>query len=209
MKIQINSYNFLFKSVGHVDVEEYLLEIPKIQEMGCMLNNAVLGKNPNDVHVPDDAIQRMLHIAEIIYDFAVNGVVPDESLDTDSLFLDFLAFCLAANAAEELFAVHSCSDVIQKMMAMSILRNRLNSAVLGMTVEAAVLEPQCDYFTLNEITVLGQIHEKTARNATQERAVDRLVTFKDGAKTLVTATEAARWLGNRRNFKPTQLIGKR
>lgn len=205
MNITLGPFHFSFDNGKPIDRDVLFSEVPKIQQAACMLSYAALAMDPYEAKVPENAVAGMQRITEIIQDYSVNGVLPDSSSDNDAMFLDFMAFCKAARAAEELFSVKASAAPIERLMAMAILRNRLDAMTSGKTIDAQVLEPQSEYFTLNEISVLGQMHEKTVRNATQTRAVDRLNTFKQGAKTLVTADEAARWLGNRRNFKPTTL----
>jgi len=209
MKIQINKAIYNFESLGSPDRKEFLDKVPAIQKMACMLNSATLVQDPYEVVVPEESIKRQQENASVIFDYSVNGICPDEALDVDSIFLDFMAFCLQAKAAQELFSVDVSSEMVEKVMAISLLRNRLDSLVFGKSIDAVILEPDSDEFTVNEIAVLGRMSELSVRNATRPKAPDRLLTYKEAGRTLVTAVEASRWLGNRRNFKPTQLLGKR
>ena len=53
---------------------------------------------------------------------------------------------------------------------------------------------------------LARMTEKAVRNASQPAAVDRLVTRKEGKRTVVDSSDALRWLKGRRNFVQTELV---
>lgn len=146
--------------------------------------------------------------AEVVYDYAVSGIWPDPSragvFHTDELFLDFSLRNEWTRSAVEHFG-GTPPLAAEKALAMAYLRARLDHATLGRSPEAVILESDTDSFSLFEIAVLAQMAEKSVRNATQQRANDRLKTTPVGTRALVEAGEALRWLKGRRSFTSTVL----
>ncbi len=95
-------------------------------------------------------------------------------------------------------------------LAPSIDPQRLPSPqqMCGLVLEHAVARGSLlrgESLTLSEVAMLAGLAEKTIRMAANPKNPDRLVTYKDGHNTYVTADEALRWLSDRPGFRPTRM----
>ena len=152
---------------------------------------------------PEDAYLQA--VAEMAYCYGVKGKLePPCALvaEYDAAYLDLSLFCKLSRSAEEL-GHGSLSISAENVFAMCILRSRLDASLGRQIPEAVVLENDEELFTLKEVAILAQMHEKSVRNATQPTANDRLETIKVGKRTYVTAKVADDWLSRRRSFQPT------
>lgn len=150
------------------------------------------------------------HCARLIYRYAYDGIFPERSEDIDSVdaaFLDFAFFTGIARHACEMYDTAS-AKWSEQTLAVAILRARLDAATLGAAPDVVILEPDHENFTLFEVAVLAQMHEKSVRNATHVTSGDRLQTIRVGTRSLVEPAKALRWLSNRRSFTPTTLPAK-
>lgn len=150
---------------------------------------------------------RLCRIAEVLYDYAVEGVWPDtdrvgEGEHLDDIVGDMAFLSGTARVAAELYG-SEVPTFLEKLLGMALLRTQLYANVEGLELDYATLATDLSPLTLQHVAILAQMTEKAVRNATQPTAKDRLETIKVGAKTMVTHEEALRWLSNRRNFKPT------
>lgn len=150
---------------------------------------------------------RLCRIAEVLYDYAVEGVWPDtgrvgEGEHLDDIVGDMAFLSGTARVAAELYG-SEVPTFLEKLLGMSLVRTGIYIKVEGIQLDSATLLKETEYLSLQHIALLAQMTEKAVRNATQPTAKDRLETIKVGAKTMVTHEEALRWLSNRRNFKPT------
>lgn len=150
---------------------------------------------------------RLCRIAEVLYDYAVEGVWPDtgrvgEGEHLDDIVGDMAFLSGTARVAAELYG-SEVPTYLEKLLAMALVRTEIVTKVEGIQLDSATLLRETEYLALQHIALLAQMTEKAVRNATQPTAKDRLETIKVGAKTMVTHEEALRWLSNRRNFKPT------
>lgn len=150
---------------------------------------------------------RLCRIAEVLYDYAAEGVWPDTSRVGEGEHIDDIVGDMAflsgtARVATELYG-SEVPTFLEKLLGMALLRTQLYANVEGLELDYATLATDRSLLTLQHVAMLAQMTEKAVRNATQPTAKDRLETIKVGAKTMVTHEEALRWLSNRRNFKPT------
>ena len=150
---------------------------------------------------------RLCRIAEVLYDYAVEGVWPDtgrvgEGEHLDDIVGDMAFLSGTARVAAELYG-SEVPTYLEKLLAMALVRTEIVTKVEEIQLDSATLLRETEYLALQHIALLAQMTEKAVRNATQPTAKDRLETIKVGAKTMVTHGEALRWLSNRRNFKPT------
>lgn len=150
---------------------------------------------------------RLCRIAEVLYDYAVEGVWPDtgrvgEGEHLDDIVGDMAFLSGTARVAAELYG-SEVPTYLEKLLAMALVRTEIVTKVEEIQLDSATLLRETEYLALQHIALLAQMTEKAVRNATQPTAKDRLETIKVGAKTMVTHEEALRWLNNRRNFKPT------
>ena len=60
-----------------------------------------------------------------------------------------------------------------------------------------------DYLSVSEVALLADMDVKSVRNATNEKAADRLMTETIGKRSVVPLEEAKRWLAGRKGFRPT------
>lgn len=60
--------------------------------------------------------------------------------------------------------------------------------------------------TLNDVALLGNMDEKSTRNAANPKHKDHLKTFSHGARTYVDVQDARTWLQQRRGFTPTVIV---
>jgi hypothetical protein len=136
------------------------------------------------------------------YRYAIDGIRPTGR--NDESFMDFSCFCAFARKAAECYGEGGVASTCEKVLAMAILRTRLDEATLGLPAMATEIESHGGPdFSLFEIAVLAQMNEKSVRNATQPTAPDRLKTIRVGARTRVTAADALDWLSRRRSFSGT------
>lgn len=150
---------------------------------------------------------RLCRIAEVLYDYAVEGVWPDtdrvgEGEHLDDIVGDMAFLSGTARVAAELYG-SEVPTFLEKLLGMALVRTGIYTKVEEIQLDSATLLRETEYLALQHIALLAQMTEKAVRNATQPTAKDRLETIKVGAKTMVTHEEALRWLSNRRNFKPT------
>ena len=150
---------------------------------------------------------RLCRIAEVLYDYAVEGVWPDtdrvgEGENLDDIVGDMAFLSGTARVAAELYG-SEVPTFLEKLLGMALVRTGIYTKVEDVQLESTTLLGETEYLALQHIALLAQMTEKAVRNATQPTAKDRLETIKVGAKTMVTHEEALRWLSNRRNFKPT------
>lgn len=150
---------------------------------------------------------RVCRIAEMFYDYAVEGIWPDperveEGGHVEDHISDLGYISGVSRVGYELFGDEG-PLLIEKILGMTLVRNEIYARVAGAAIYEDYIIPEIEHFPLQYIALLAQMNEKAVRNATQPKAKDRLETIKVGAKTMVTHEEALRWLSNRRNFKPT------
>lgn len=152
------------------------------------------------------AAKEVLPAMLTLYRYAVEGrYLPgwlDDDLPDDYMRIAKIFARRARDAAEE----HNLLVPVQceKVIAMTQVRAGLDQAVRGVEYMALRLGEPLHHVTLFEIAVLAQMNEKSVRNATQPNAPDRLLTMRQGTRTVVAATEAMAWLCRRRSFTPTQ-----
>lgn len=151
-----------------------------------------------------------LAIADSCYDYAMEGQLKTTGIGIqDDNWLDFASFIYQARNDDEFHSANSLAPTLEKLFYLGAVRARLDIETLGEPAEAAlptILQDNNGYLTLFEVAVLAQMIEKSVRNATQPTAPDRLLTRKEGSRTVVDCHEALRWLKGRRNFKPTVLM---
>lgn len=155
------------------------------------------------------------------YEYAINGKLQPAKTDAEaeSLSHDWKSLAnltLAARYGIEFFSPDvEGEDVgvpvyLEQLFFHAILRARLDQDTLPDLDEEMLPGPlrggNSGHLNLKEIAVLAQMDEKSVRNATQPTAPDRLLTRKEGTRTVVDSHEALRWLKCRRNFKPTVLV---
>ncbi|MOA23128.1 hypothetical protein D3C78_1437300 [compost metagenome] len=149
-------------------------------------------------------------IADSCYDYAMEGQLKTTGIGIqDDNWLDFASFIYQARSDDEFHSANSLAPTLEKLFYLGAVRARLDIETLGEPAEAAlptILQDDSGYLTLFEVAVLAQMIEKSVRNATQPTAPDRLLTRKEGSRTVVDCHEALRWLKGRRNFKPTVLV---
>ncbi|EPJ56204.1 MAG: hypothetical protein OFPI_00950 [Osedax symbiont Rs2] len=158
-------------------------------------------------------------VARVIYQYSIEGILPTRltqeimdvadqlnSTDLGAIFLDFSTFCLASRVGAELTGYGNVTASCEQIMAMAIVRNKLDYQLDEPYMEVSELEPCDEPFTLKEIAILAQMNERSVRNATLSSARDRLATSRDGKRVTVNAPEVASWLNRRKNFKPTRAI---
>lgn len=162
----------------------------------------------------DQAIGGFSHfitIAEACYDYAVEGQLHKTAtgLNHDN-WLDFAAFINQARWDAEFYGTDSLSPSLEHVFKLGAIRARLDCDTLSEVAYEALPEVLRDtsvgHLFLHEIAFLAGMTEKAVRNATQPTASDRLITRKEGARTVVDSHEALRWLKGRRNFVQTELV---
>lgn len=150
-------------------------------------------------------------IAEGCYDYAVEGQLQATGTDLNhDSWLDFAAFINQARWDAEFYQANSLSPNLEHVFKLGAIRARLDCDTLGEVAYEALPEVLRDaavgYLSLHEIAFLARMTEKAVRNATQPTAANRLVTRKEGTRTVVDSHEALRWLKGRRNFYQTELV---
>lgn len=149
--------------------------------------------------------------AETCYEYAVNGQLKtsDNNAHSDD-WLDFASFINQARWDEEFHGTDSIAPTLEHIFKLAAIRARLDCDIHGDQAYDALPEVLLDnatgFLTLPEVAFLARMTEKAVRNATQQSASDRLVTCKQGSRTVVSSKEAMRWLSARRNFVPTQFV---
>lgn len=155
---------------------------------------------------------RFIQVARSCYAYAVEGELDTQGIGAqDDNWLDFASFINQARWDEEFHSASSRAPGLEKLFKLGAVRARLDLATMGETAELVLPtvlqdEDTQGYFSLNEVAFLAQIGEKSVRNATQPNAPDRLLTRKEGSRTVVDASVALKWLLRRRNFRPTRLV---
>ena len=150
-------------------------------------------------------------IAEGCYDYAVEGQLQEAAtgLNHDN-WLDFAALINQSRWDAEFYAANSLSQNLEHVFKLAAIRARLDCDTLGEAAYEALPDLLRDkavgYLSLHEVAFLARMTEKAVRNATQPTAADRLVTRKEGTRTVVDSNEALRWLNGRRNFVQTKLV---
>jgi hypothetical protein len=156
--------------------------------------------------------QRFIEIARSCYAYAVEGELDLYGIGAqDDNWLDFASFINQARWDDEFHSANSLAPGLEKLFKLGAIRARLDLDTIGEAAEQAlptVLQGEaCGYLSLNEVAFLAQIGEKSVRNATQPNAPDRLLTRKEGSRTVVDSPVALKWLLRRRSFRPTRLLG--
>lgn len=150
-------------------------------------------------------------IAEDCYDYAVEGQLKTTGLGIqDDNWLDFASFINEARWDAEFHSANSLSLRLEHVFKLGAIRARLDCDTLGDAAYESLPEvlrnEAVGYLALHEIAYLAQMTEKAVRNAAQPTSPDRLVTRKEGTRTVVDSLEALRWLKGRRNFQPTVMV---
>jgi len=168
-----------------------------------------------------DGEQQIVSTARACYEYAINGWIPlaKTEAEADAQSHDWMALAallLSARYGIEFFSPEVDGKTIgvpvflEQIYFQAILRARLDIDTRPDLDEDMLPRPlryqSTGYLNLNEVAALAQMHQKSVRNATQPTAPDRLLTRKDGARTVVDSPEALRWLRGRRNFKPSELV---
>ncbi|HFN4058510.1 TPA: hypothetical protein ACHQNF_002305 [Pseudomonas aeruginosa] len=154
---------------------------------------------------------RFTAIAHCYYDYAVEGQLNANGIGLqDHDWLDFASFINQARWDDELHAVNSMSIKLEQVFKLAAVRSRLDCDIHGDVAYNALPEvlhnTAVGYLTLSDIAFLAGMTEKAVRNAAQPKVEDRLVTRKEGSRTVVDSHEALRWLNGRRNFVATQIV---
>lgn len=179
---------------GHLEAEA--------EKYGCDVNelDRVLGGST-----------RFLSIAERCFDYAVNGQLKSGGIELeDHDWLDFASFINQARWDAEFHSVNSLPLKLEQAFKLASVRARLDCDIHGDVAYNSLPEVLRNtaegYLTLNDIAFLAGMTEKAVRNAAQPKVEDRLVTRKEGTRTVVDSHEALRWLNGRRLFVATQFV---
>ncbi|WP_156498491.1 hypothetical protein [Oleiphilus sp. HI0079] len=158
-----------------------------------------------EAYVDQDASSDVLAALEKAYNYAINGinrfVHSEEALDLGMLIS--VTRTIAENMGDVDIPLN-CENIA----ALCTLRAELDSELGRDAPEDLWISgyAESDTFTLYQVSLLARMTEKAVRNATQPNNKDRLMTYKKGAKTLVTAKELDRWLKTRGNEKYSNLF---
>lgn len=154
---------------------------------------------------------RFSAIAERCFDYAVEGQLKSDGIGfEDHDWLDFASFINQARWDDELHAANSMSLKLEQVFKLAAVRARLDCDINADAAYDALPEilrnSSQGYLSLKDIAFLAGMTEKAVRNAAQPRVEDRLITRKEGTRTVVDSHEALRWLVGRRNFVATQIV---
>lgn len=149
---------------------------------------------------------RPKQLAQVCYEYAVEGKWPAQGHDNDADWLDLSAFVRTGRIFVEHYGA-APPKMLEKVLVMGGIRASLDSDRPDIGGVPAVLEGlYSEFLTLIEIAIMAQMSEKSVRNATLPTAQDQLITSKQGTRTVVEASEALRWLSGRRSFNPTEVV---
>lgn len=167
-------------------------------------------------HVNDESLSNVLGniapfgVASHAYDYAISGVLDlTDGLSYHDMYLDYMAFITQAQNANEFYAAGCVPKANKHIALVSYIRFKLDQDTYPDWKDeyAPVIFSGvgCGFLTLKEVAFLAQMTEKAVRNATQPNASDRLITIKEGTRTVVDSHEALRWLKGRRHFIQTKI----
>jgi len=144
-------------------------------------------------------------VADAFYEYGINGI-PCEGLGAgeviDGQFADVELFL---NHIEQLDAYLSEDSVVLPHFAKKAAQAAVARHVLeGGQRYALSIEDEIGYLGLAEIALLAKMDEKSVRNAANSKNNDPLKTETIGKRSMVSVTEARRWLAGRKGYVPTR-----
>lgn len=178
------------------------IEVGEVYE--CHLNALVTMQECAPPPLGGDS--RMQRIAYACFEYAVNGVIKKSELaNMDSDWLDLSAFISAGRVYAEHYG-GTVPLIMEKILTMGAIRAALDEDTIGLDGLPVVLaDSGTGFLSLKEIAILSQMNEKSVRNATHQTLEDRLETTKQGTRSVVSSSEALRWLKNRKSFIATKI----
>ncbi|MFJ3106879.1 MULTISPECIES: hypothetical protein [Pseudomonas] len=189
-----------------VSLHALLKEVDGIFEIQINALATLYGVSKSAVRLTLGGSHRPKYLARVCYEYAVEGKWPSQGHDNDADWLDLSAFVTTGRSYVEHYGA-APPKMLEKTLVMGGIRAGLDSDRADIDGIPAVLEGlYTGYLTLLEIAIMAQMSEKSVRNATLPTAQDRLVTSKQGTRTVVEAPEALRWLSGRRSFNPTVVV---
>lgn len=140
-------------------------------------------------------------VAELINDLQIDGSHADAEV-----FFN----CIATNAMEgylsedDVIYPKKCIHTVRIAVARVVLEGGERYTDYG-AGEHGLGNGDWGYLTLSEVALLADMDERSVRNAVNPKANNPLKTESVGKRSLITPSEAKRWLVDRKGFVPTQL----
>jgi hypothetical protein len=189
-----------------ISLRALLKEVDEIFDVQVTALSTLYKINRSAAKLTLGSSDRPKYLAQVCYEYAVEGKWSSQGHDNDADWLDLSAFVATGRIYVEHYGA-APPKALEKVLVMGGIRASLDSERSDIEGIPAVLEGLCsECLTLLEISIMAQMSEKSVRNATLPTAQDRLITTKQGTRTVVDLSEALRWLSGRRSFNPTQVI---
>lgn len=204
--MKTNQHLEFIQPTDPVSQQALLKEVDEIFEIQITALGTLYNVSKSAVRLTLGSSHRPKYLAQVCYEYAVEGKWPSQGHDNDADWLDLSAFVATGRSYVEHYGA-TPPKMLEKTLVMGGIRASLDSDRPDIEGIPAVLEGlYSGFLTLLEIAIMAQMSEKSVRNATQPTAQDRLVTSKQGTRTVVEVAEALRWLSGRRSFNPTVVV---